>query len=509
MDDEKGNTKKKKGFFSGILRTKSFASRGLKAFRERTGSSSEEEKVKLTKPIPKQVPREDPAKAKKAQRRPHVNGTEGQRRPNGEGVAPRRVNGDDAAPKRAVIDNGMRNGGENSTRKVNGENGIPRKSSRTMKTAPPVVDETPRSSRRRPRRPKPEPDPDDAYGSPKDGRHRKNGQEERVETPPPPVLTEWPPPGVPDDEELPPQHAMELIARGAPSHKGIKKAIPHAADYYYALYTTTSSLGPDDSDAMSLHESMTSLMTLRPQGSGRPVTPWETLEQPSCAFLYGHRPGTITLNHWVSQSSSLPPSITLRDSGVLPRNMDLARILERLKELQAGLEDDDENLLYKILYKRILRDPERILNPHKTLDKQITDLLLVLSRPDWIDFTDPKNQVVTRFIFNPEEMNPDVYRKFFHQLLLSLELELRIHSRTHGDWARDRLLGQIPPTIRWNLALARRWRENVRVDGFGGVPEQSEFVSLPLLFLSCICLALRMRVIWEPLLKHKRLEREC
>ncbi|KAG8423214.1 hypothetical protein J3458_000126 [Metarhizium acridum] len=153
--------------------------------------------------------------------------------------------------------------------------------------------------------------------------------------------------------------------------------------------------------------------------------------------------------------------------------MGLSHILERLKELQAGLEDDDEGLLYRILYKRILRDPERILNPHKTLDKQITDLLLVLSRPDWIDFTEPKNQVVTRFIFNPEEINPDVYRKFFHQLLLSLELELRIHSRSHGEWARERLLGQIPPTIRWNLALARRWREHVRVDGFGSMPEQT------------------------------------
>jgi hypothetical protein len=192
--------------------------------------------------------------------------------------------------------------------------------------------------------------------------------------------------------------------------------------------------------------------------------------------MYGERPATITLNHWVSMSSSLPPTIALRDSGVLPRAMDLHRILERLRELQAGLEDDDESLLYKILYKRILRDPDRILSPHKTLDKQIMDLLLVLSRPDWIDFTEPKNQVVTRFIFNPEDTNPDVYHKFFHQLLLSLELELRIHSKGHSEWARERLLGQIPPTIRWNLALARRWKDHVRVDGFGGTPDQSELL---------------------------------
>lgn len=445
MDDEKHIKKKKKGIFGGILRAKSFASRAKeKVFRDRdNGSSSTEDKTKLKSKASRQVIEEiSPVKVKQKTRKSALNGGDHSRRAYGDGSSgtPRRVDQENIP--------------------------IPRKKSRTMKSVVQPIDNWPKSTRRRPRRPKPL-EQEDEMDSP--GARQKN----RLETPEPPALTQWPPPGLSNEEDLPPPYAMELIARGAPVYKGYKRPIPHAPEHYYALYTTTSSANADDTDGASIHDSMTPLMTLRLQGTGRAYYAWETLEQPSCAFLYGERPGTITLNQWVSMSSSLPPTIALRDSGVVPRTMHLYRIMERLRELQAGLEDDDENLLYRILYKRILRDPDRILNPHRTLDKQITDLLLVLSRPDWIDFTEAKNQVVTRFIFNSEFVNPEVYRKFFHQLLLSLELDMRIHSRQHGEWAKEKLLGQIPPTIRWNLALARRWRENVRIDGFGGTAEQS------------------------------------
>ena len=430
MDGDKDWRKKKSGFFTGLLRKRSLA--------PRQGNSLD--KGKTTQ---KQAQHELPKNPQASLARGHVEMPIKVKR------SPKRVTG--------------------TPRRVNWEDDVSQKNrNTTIEIAAFVDDETTRSSRRRPRRPRPTQD-----GGGRRRAKTADDDDETLDAPPPPALTQWPPPGMPADEELPPQHALELIARGAPAHKGYKRAVPHAPDCYYALYASTSGARPEDTDALSPHDSMTPLMTLRLQGPGRPSAPWETLEQPSCAFQYGRRPGTITLNHWVSMASSLPPTITLRDSGVLPRSMDLSRIMERLQELQAGLEDDDENLLYRILYKRILRDPERILNPHKTLDKQITDLLLVLSRPDWIDFTEPKNQVVTRFMFNPEGVDPALYRRFFHQLLLSLELELRIHSRQHSEWAKEKLLMQIPPTIKWNLALARRWKENVRVDGFGASPEQS------------------------------------
>jgi len=348
---------------------------------------------------------------------------------------------------------------------------------RKVRPDPPPRDRA--RSRRRPRRPDPDPQAGTTAARALKGKGvsvaADDVDDEYDDHAPAAVRVEWPPRGMSADEELPPQHALELICRGASLHKGHKKAVPHAPDSYYTLYATSSGNRGAGSDAANLHDAMAQLMTLRMLGQGHASYPWETLEQPSCAFMYGRRPGTITLNHWASMASVVPPAIALRDAGVEPRPMDLFRIFERLKELQSGLEDDDEGLLYKILYRRILRDPDRMFSPHRTLDKQITDLILVLSRPDWIDFTDPKNHVATRFVFDRGEGGrEDRYRTFFHQLLLSLELELRIHSAQHGDWAKEKLLQQIPPTIQWSLALARRWREYVRVDEFGDTPDKSK-----------------------------------
>ncbi|KAI4599257.1 hypothetical protein KJ359_002216 [Pestalotiopsis sp. 9143b] len=313
------------------------------------------------------------------------------------------------------------------------------------------------SSRRRPRRAPPH----DIKGKGRANGHAYN------ESP----LSEWPPSGVSSQEELPLGRAMELISRGVPVHKGHRRPVPHRSDQYYALYTTTAGNHGDKTDAVDQHDSMTQLTTLRILGTSTPLRPWETLEQPSLAFGFGARPGTITLNHWASLASVIPPGIELRDPGVKPREVDLVQIFERLLELENG-EDDDADLMYRNLYKRFLKDPDKLLSPHKSMDKQITDLIVVLSSPDWIDFTIPKNQVVTRFIYDTRPENHELYLKFFHQLLLSIELDLRICSGIHNESAKEQLLSQIPPRIQWNLALARRWRDYVRVAEFGETAEK-------------------------------------
>ncbi|KAI0484423.1 hypothetical protein GGR56DRAFT_679911 [Xylariaceae sp. FL0804] len=295
-------------------------------------------------------------------------------------------------------------------------------------------------------------------------------------------LSRWPPSGMASAEELTLGRAMELIARGVPVHKGHRRAVAHAPDSYYALYATTAGNHGDETDGADLHDAMTQLSTLRIRGgAGPPNYPWETLEQPSQAFACGARPGTVTLNAWVSRSSALPPTIALRDAGVVPRPVELSQVFHRLKDLETGgLEDDSEEALYK-LYRRFLRDPSSssssssLSSPRRRMEQQITDLVLCLSGPDWIDFTVPKNQVVTKFIFDTSGANHEQYLRFFYQLLLSLELELRINSRLHRDDAKERLLGQIPPKIQWNLALARRWRDNVRVEQYGRAADQVRF----------------------------------
>jgi hypothetical protein len=285
-------------------------------------------------------------------------------------------------------------------------------------------------------------------------------------------LTEWPPPGISDEEDLTLGQAMELISRGVPAHKGHKRPITHAPDHCYGLYATTAGNYGEGSDAANQHDAMTKLMSLRIQGSGPSTYPWETLEQPSLAFGIGARPGTITLNLWVNRFSAMPQMIALRDPGMPPRDVELTQIFERLKELETGLEDDDEELMYQGLYKRFLQDTEKTPSPRKHMEQQITDLVMCLSGPNWIDFTIPKNQVVTKFIYDTGQMNRAQYLQFFHQLLLSLELELRINSGLHIDAAKERLMGQIPPKIQWNLALARRWRTYVRIEEYGATAEQ-------------------------------------
>ncbi|CAI4218169.1 unnamed protein product [Parascedosporium putredinis] len=230
-------------------------------------------------------------------------------------------------------------------------------------------------------------------------------------------------------DDLTERHAQALICRGAPIHVGHLRTIPHAPEHYYALYTTTSSdtRFKEEDDAVSLHGIMSELMTMRLQGL----------------------PGTVTLNQWVSLSSELPHAIPLRDPGVPAlREVDLTRIFKRLKEIEMGI-DDDEHSMHRSLYKYFLRDQDKLFSLHKPLDRQITDLIQVLSKPEWIDFTNPRNQV----------------------LLLSLELDLRINSRKHNEWAKERLLFQIPPSIQWNIALARRWLKFIRIEGYGPTPD--------------------------------------
>jgi hypothetical protein len=182
---------------------------------------------------------------------------------------------------------------------------------------------------------------------------------------------------------------------------------------------------------------------------------------------------------WISLSGKPNPQFGLRDPGVKPREVDLSTILERLIYLESGFEEDYTELMYKNLYKNLLRDPDKFMNPHKAMEKQIADLIIVLSRHEWIDFSRPENQVVAKFFANATYTDGGRYKIFFHQLLLSMELDLRINSKHHAEWAKEKLLSQLPPCIAYDLALARKWRQCMTIEKFktGGDPEQSELLN--------------------------------
>lgn len=106
------------------------------------------------------------------------------------------------------------------------------------------------------------------------------------------------------------------------------------------------------------------------------------------------------------------------------------------------------------------------------MEQQIVDLITVLTHPTWIDFSHPKNQVVAKFFDSPDQHKK---HDFFHQLLLSVELYLRIHSNGHADKAKRKLILQLPPKIAWDLAVAQRWLENMSITKSRTSHSQSTF----------------------------------
>ena len=95
-----------------------------------------------------------------------------------------------------------------------------------------------------------------------------------------------------------------------------------------------------------------------------------------------------------------------------------------------------------------------------------------MTNPRWIDFSLAKNQVVAKFFDAP---NQEKKQEFFHQLLLAVELYLRIHSRAHTDKAKRKLIMQLPPIITWDLAVAQRWLENMEITKTRTSSTQSTF----------------------------------
>lgn len=88
------------------------------------------------------------------------------------------------------------------------------------------------------------------------------------------------------------------------------------------------------------------------------------------------------------------------------------------------------------------------------------DLITILNYDNWTDFSLTTNQILA-VRFGSE----DVYKRyqFFHQLVLSIELYLRIHSQEYEKIAREHLLLQLPPKVAWDLVVAQRWLENITI----------------------------------------------
>ena len=78
-------------------------------------------------------------------------------------------------------------------------------------------------------------------------------------------------------------------------------------------------------------------------------------------------------------------------------------------------------------------------------------LIAALSNPIWIDFRDPTSQILANY-YDTEDV--DVEKHFWQQLLLSVELDLRL--RAAGD-QEDSMISHVPEKVAWDLALSKVW----------------------------------------------------
>ncbi|KAI9742478.1 MAG: hypothetical protein M1818_004012 [Claussenomyces sp. TS43310] len=281
----------------------------------------------------------------------------------------------------------------------------------------------------------------------------------------------WPPTGFSHKDELSSEEAEDVICKGTPTFHGRRIANTHISEDHFSLYALPHGSHGLDADCGSFYAPAFRAMTLQLYSSELAARPWHTIEQPSLAFSHGVRNGTITLNQWVtvtgqSQQPRTPNSSRAflgDNSGVRLLDVELNTICHRLSHLESdlGQEEASSDMMYKRLYTTLLRDPDKYLRPHKTIERQIADLVFILSDnsasgAQWIDFSDPRHQVIAKYLFNTQD---DMHKIFFHQLLLSIELDLRIKSNQHSDISRDHMISQLPPRVAWDLALARRWQD--------------------------------------------------
>lgn len=125
------------------------------------------------------------------------------------------------------------------------------------------------------------------------------------------------------------------------------------------------------------------------------------------------------------------------------------------------------------LYDTLIEDPARLNGrPFMSMEQQIQDLIDVLLNPQWIDFSNPRHQIVAKWFDSPDQRKK---QDFFHQLLLSVELYLRINSEQHSYKHKRKLILDLQPTIAWDLAVAQRWLANMSITKERTTTKQSTF----------------------------------
>ena len=96
------------------------------------------------------------------------------------------------------------------------------------------------------------------------------------------------------------------------------------------------------------------------------------------------------------------------------------------------------------------------------LMEEIMNLVAVLCGIEFVDFSDSASQIsADQWLF---EDNPATPTKSFAQLLLSVELLIRIVAQEYTEDEKYHFISQILPKAAWSLALAALWLDSIKLE---------------------------------------------
>ncbi|KAL9001916.1 MAG: hypothetical protein Q9188_005131 [Gyalolechia gomerana] len=255
--------------------------------------------------------------------------------------------------------------------------------------------------------------------------------------------------------------ALSLIAQGAVHFKGFSKPAHHAVDpdaHFFPLLGLENGqrileAGPStetlsDCASFSLDENMDAPEI------------WNTLEQPSMRLCFGRYAGTMTFSRYIGRKNHPAPQVN-RPAEILLRRIDLSQILERLRFLQDAREVPFEPTEQEeaFLYGQLLVDPTSNCT-NGTLERDIWVLSSFLESQAWTDFSDCGKQFVA--IYHAAEAYDTEAETFFHQILLSTELDRRISLyQVYTNHGTEQSMSTLPRKVAWSVALSRRFFQNL------------------------------------------------
>ncbi|KAL8692298.1 MAG: hypothetical protein Q9218_002640 [Villophora microphyllina] len=279
--------------------------------------------------------------------------------------------------------------------------------------------------------------------------------------------TSWPPRGLSDQSLLSFNEAVVFIAEGAICFEAKFIIANHGKQGDIHILPLIGLInGPLILEATAPSAILADCMSFPRNGAAYSQEPWITLEQPSMVLCFGRFPGTMTLNRYMGTLNYQTAPVDSPPMAML-REVNFYQIIDRLRYLQDVIDipfqmtEQEQYFLHDQLITDATPDSTRC-----RLENDINALSSLLDNQIWTDFGDIQNQVVAdHFVAETDDTPLDL---FFHQILLSAELDrrIRLYSTIAGK-RTDYYMTEFPRKVAWSANLSRMLLQKVDFEGHG------------------------------------------